>query len=512
MNKNENEALKKTLLHYINLEYYANGIDEEFQTLLEDLQKKCRLAIEDKPTLNTKLQYSLVMRYVKEQVEEFRKKLEERLEEEAEVVMKEEQEFLGNLYNKTDSEILSQQEEMGDEEDEEIEEDETSGGRSGASKAALALGGITLSKLLFAPIDGRDTTSQFVERTAKNITRTYDTAVRSGYLFGQKSEDVANQVDRNMKQISHGMQAGIQTAIPSYAKTTDRIFFKQNNMEVVWCAVLDGKGCIVCYSYNGLHYPSVALAPTIPHNRCRCILCPAKDLKEPIPTYEEYIESLSDDEQYHILGENRYNLWKLYKTPLEKFVNNGQKVPLSELEKELEPKINKIIEKSKAMLAKKFPDEKWVEKSKNLFVSQSRIDFSKKNKTEMAKLAKEIEQAKILTDRKIVSFLPNEIGDGKHYDSLSNLIETEFKTVTGSRDKIGDNFKDALKQGHNIFIRTNGETSKSAYSSILGKTKVLLLKGKEISPNRTIYFWDEQQKELHIWKLDEIIKIARTLL
>ena len=332
MTKNENEVLKKTLLHYINLEYYANGIDEEFQNLLEDLQKKCRFAIEDKSTLNTKLQYNLVMRYVKEQVEEFRKKLEERLEDEAEVVMKEEQEFLNNLYNKTDSEILSQQENMGDEEDKEIENEETSGGKSEASKAALALGGMTLSKLLFAPIDGRDTTSQFVERTAKNITRTYDTAVRSGYLFGQKSEDVANQVDRNMKQISRGMQAGIQTAIPSYAKTTDRIFFKQNNMEVVWCAVLDGKGCIVCYSYNGLHYPSVVLAPTIPHNRCRCILCPAKDLKEPVPTYEEYIESLSDEEQYHILGENRYNLWKQYGIELKQFVNNGRRLRLDEID------------------------------------------------------------------------------------------------------------------------------------------------------------------------------------
>ena len=327
-----NEILKKSLRHYIDLEYYANGVDEEMQSLLDELIRECNKIIDSQPSYNTKAQYSSSFKPIKEKITEFGLMLYDRLEEEAELIMNEEEKFLRTLYSKEDAEILLQKEDNGDESEERYEEE----GRnipvvSEKPSAALTFAGISLAKILFAPIDGRDTAKQFAERTQKNILSAYDNSLRAGYLFGQKSEDIKNQINGKMKQISNSMQAGIQTAIPSFAKNTDRIFFKQNNIEVVWCAVLDGKGCLVCYSYNGLHFKSVALAPNIPHNRCRCILQPANLITEPLPTYEEYIESLSDKEQYHILGKNRYELWKDGKITLQKFINNGTKIKLDEL-------------------------------------------------------------------------------------------------------------------------------------------------------------------------------------
>ncbi len=324
----KNRILKETLKHYINLEYYANGLDEEFQTLLKELQNRCRVKIESQKSISTKTGYATLYKLIKEEVDDFQKKLEERLEEQAELVMNQELGFLDYLYN--GSETKSN------------EPDEN----SVVKTSALAIGGVSLARLLFAPIDGRDTTRQFVERTEKNILRSFDTSLRSGYLFGQKTEEITAQIDSKLKQVSRGMQSGIRTAIPSYAKTTDKIVFLNNNAEVVYCAQLDGRTCIVCGSCHGLHYKSITVAPSIPqHANCRCVYLRASDITEPMPTYEEFIESLKEEEQKKILGINRYKLWKETGITLERFINNGEVIPIEELKNQL--KIEKVPVKNK---------------------------------------------------------------------------------------------------------------------------------------------------------------------
>ena len=316
----ENEILKKTLRHYIDLEYYANGVDEEFQSKLEELKKKCRFAIEDKEVLNTKTQYGIVMRYIKELVDEFQKDLESRLEEEAEIIMQEEESFLDSVYNDKKSDV---------------------------SKAALVIGGVTASKILFAPFDGKDTTQQFVERTKNNIIHAYETPLRSGYLFGQKSADVANTAELNMRKVASGMQNGIRTAIPAYAKTTDRIIFLNNNSEVIYCATLDGRTCIVCGNFHNMRFKSITEAPALAiHENCRCCYLKASEVTEPLPSYKEYFESLSEEEQKHILGASRFKIWKDYNFPLKGFTNNGTKIKLGELNPRLSDKVKQDREMS----------------------------------------------------------------------------------------------------------------------------------------------------------------------
>ena len=311
MKKSVNEILKKTLKHYIDLEYYANGVDLDIQDLFNELKSKCDAFIESQKSYNTKDSYNLTYKAIKELVEEFGQRLQERLEEEAEIVMQLEEEFLDNLYNKKETEKEG----------------------SVAKKAALTIGGVTISKLLFAPIDGRDTTKQFVERTTKNILRSYDMPMRSGYLFGQSAEDIKAQAANQLKQVSRGMGNAIKTAIPSYAKTTDKIIFINNDLEVVWVATLDGRTCIQCASLSGIHFKSAALAP-LTHILCRCQLIPINAISESVPDYEEFIESLSEEDQEQVLGKSRYEMYK-NGVSLERFVNNGNVKSVKELKTEL---------------------------------------------------------------------------------------------------------------------------------------------------------------------------------
>lgn len=302
----DNEILKQTLTHYIKLEYYANEIDEEYQVLLDELVSECSGIIESYNTLNTKNDYNVLYKAIKERVDEYQKGLEERLDEVAEETLNREMRFLDNLYNK-----------------------------KGFSKLPLIIGGVTLAKLLFSPIDGRDTVKQFAQRTGNNILRSYDTSLRAGYLFGQDSKEISRQIGTKLKQVSRGMGNGIKTAVPAFAKTTDKIIFLHNEREVTYCATLDGSTCVVCGSMHGLKFKSISVAPSLPnHFCCRCIYIPSDEITEPLPTYEEYLNSLSDEEQYEILGKNRYNLWKKDGIKLERFVNDGHKLRLDEIDKE----------------------------------------------------------------------------------------------------------------------------------------------------------------------------------
>lgn len=296
-----NDKLKKTLKHYIDLELYSNGVADEIEEQLYELYKKLNESVTEYEYLKTKAEYNAICSLMDEYLEEFEDTLTERLEMEADTVKEHERNFLSTLYG-----------------------------------AALTVGAVSLSKVLFMPFDGKDTVKDFSERTVKNIRKTYNNALRSGYMFGQKSSDVKEQANRQLKQITRGIRNGINTAIPSFAKTTDRIIFLQNNLEVVWVATLDGHTCINCASMSGARFKSVSLAPSVPvHALCRCILVPVNELSEPVPEFEEFIESLPEEEQEEVLGANRFNLWKEYGIKLDKFLNDGRVIPLKKLDKDL---------------------------------------------------------------------------------------------------------------------------------------------------------------------------------
>lgn len=297
------KALSLTIKHYIDLEYFANGVAEDFQILLDELKARCDKAITTQKTFNTKLSYNTVLQIIKEEVRKFKEELLERLEETATVISEREVEFLNKTYNTKNKTLLPK------------------------------LSDISLSSLLFVPFDKRDTVKQFVDRAAQNILSSYEMPLRSGYLFGQDSETIVTQTSQRIKQTGKGIQSGIQTAVPTFAKTTDKIVFMKNLQPVIYCAVLDSATCIVCGSYSGMVFKTAYEAPELgQHDRCRCFLLPASEVTEEIPSYEEFLESLSEEEQKKILGKNRYELWKEEGVHLTQFVNNGRKLRLDEID------------------------------------------------------------------------------------------------------------------------------------------------------------------------------------
>jgi hypothetical protein len=73
-------------------------------------------------------------------------------------------------------------------------------------------------------------------------------------------------------------------------------------------------------------------------------------------------------------------------------------------------------------------------------------------------LAKEIRQGKILADKGTSVYLLPKLKspDGKYIpgpDALVNRVLFEFKTVTGSIDRVESRFRESREQGQNVFIR-----------------------------------------------------------
>lgn len=295
----DKDITKETLRHYIELEYYANGVDEEMQALLNELGDDCGEIILSRDSYPTKDLYNMAYRAVKERTDEFRKKFSERMEEEAEKVSGIERDFLKGLYG-----------------------------------AALAVGAVSVSKLMMSNIGNKDSVSDIPQKIAGNVLKAYSAPLRSGYIFGTPSSEIKASADRSMKNVSREMQSGIRTAVPAFARQTDSIVFMKNSLEVVWCATLDGRTCLACGELHGKKFPSIAAAPSIPlHYNCRCVALLSSAAGKSMPTYKEFIDSLDDKEQREVLGKTRYEMYKSGAVTLERFVNNGSVVPVSELKK-----------------------------------------------------------------------------------------------------------------------------------------------------------------------------------
>lgn len=437
MKQTYSDILKKTLSHIIELEYYANGVNDDILILWEELGDECKWLISAQNGISTKDAYALVYRMIKEKVESFGTELEERLKEEASEVSSKETEFLSGLYG-----------------------------------AALSVGTVNLSKILFTPIDGRDTLQSFVERSKKNILRSYDTALRSGYMFGQSSDSINEQVARNLKQHINGMSSGIKTAIPSFAKQTDRIVFLQNSLEVTWVSTLDGRQCLLCTSLNGTTYKNPSLVPTYPaHNNCRCVIIPSKEVGEKIPTYEEYIESLSDEEQYHVLGKNRYELYKNNQLTLRQFINNGKVLRLDELDlpKNLSLKItgarseivNKILKNdaldNEKLAAKYYQEVR--ERDNQDFIARIASN-SKKSYNDVEQIVKHIFiENHRFSDGSVKRFDPDvnivaaleRLKTNEHTDKDILLLNHELSELTYMKNKKYNIYEDAHKMANQTF-------------------------------------------------------------
>ena len=364
-----------------------------------------------------------------------------------------------------------------------------------------------LDMLGIIPIAAAGSTLMYGKSVFDNLEKTYNSVITQGLITGSNYEDFIDDYTSQMNSIRRGIEADSETIGESLGSQYDRIVYTYNKEKLNkfrWSSRLDSSTCLVCGMQDGTIYDDITKVGIYPlHDRCRCRLeivpegVNPDDMRE---SYKHWFERQNDDVKRKVLQATRFKMYK-NGTNLEQFVNNGKKIPLGKKESPTE----KLVKETKELMKEKFPKETWTKVYENVYVSEGRLKTANINSVEMKKYQKELTHAEILSRNQIVSFLPPELGKGKHFDAYSNLVETEFKMVTGNRSKIGDNFSKALKQGHNIFIRTPEEPASSAYSSILGKVKVLLENNIEIESGRIVYYWNDKQQVLHKWDLDKII-------
>jgi len=165
-----------------------------------------------------------------------------------------------------------------------------------------------------------------------------------------------------------------------------------------------------------------------------------------------------------------------------------------------------------------FPDEEWIPTEKNIWVAESRLSQEKR---EPEKWEKEMSQARILTDRgSIAYFLPEKYIKGEIKNKTADLVldgeVLEMKTISGSRETLGSQFRYGYNQGaillqnfkltkkHSVFIRLLSDISLNSV-----KAKIAGVLKNRYDDGRFICFF-EKNDELHSWNYKELRSIIGT--
>jgi hypothetical protein len=173
------------------------------------------------------------------------------------------------------------------------------------------------------------------------------------------------------------------------------------------------------------------------------------------------------------------------------------------------------IEKSLALASILFPQEQWIPKEANIWVSKSRLAEKYR---EPDKWEREMSQARILTSRGSVAYFLPELEikgeNGKRYADLVLDGEiTEMKTVSGTRATLGTQFKYGYKQG-SLLIKNCGLTKKhSVFIWLLSDMSVGSVKAKiagelkERKEEGSFLCFFEKTRELCTWAYEELRSI-----
>lgn len=109
---------------------------------------------------------------------------------------------------------------------------------------------------------------------------------------------------------------------------------------------------------------------------------------------------------------------------------------------------------------------------------------------------------KIASDNNHVSFMIPEINKGKNVDSVMDGVLTELKKVDGGESAFSHRFREALKQGKNVYLRVTSDLSaKRAKEIIRG---VLLDKQKHyFTFDGQIFCYLDKNSKFYTWNMKE---------
>lgn len=154
-----------------------------------------------------------------------------------------------------------------------------------------------------------------------------------------------------------------------------------------------------------------------------------------------------------------------------------------------------LIDASKKIAESLYPNETWSEIYPNVYVAMSR---KPKNSEQKKVFNKELIMARIAADKDHTVFLLPEFPEHKNPDALLDGIFTEFKNITGGENAVSHRFREALRQGQNIYLKIDGNITVRRIKQIISG----VLKGK---PNDgIIYCYVSRLGMLYTWKMKDL--------
>lgn len=205
--------------------------------------------------------------------------------------------------------------------------------------------------------DGHETFETYLDGLSDNLYKTWDTAVRAGYLTGMTAREINRQVLGSvtdmevgqMQALRRSLETNTRTMIASLAETArDGVYREHDGLfnGYHYVGTLDTRACLVCAADDGRIFKDLEKAPKLPrHHNCRCLYVPYLKGFEDIPgeraamggpvsdkiTYADWIKAQPEDIQREILGPVRYEAYKAG-VPISSFVAAGRTLTLAELQ------------------------------------------------------------------------------------------------------------------------------------------------------------------------------------
>ena len=341
MNKVENAVIK----YQIDLERYKNGQANEILALLDKANAEIAKYVRQTKSVATKARYREVMKKIREISEALQQKVESGTD----------------IDGIIDYELHKQEKILS------LAKDyikDIKGGRIDFLYPSLEQ---IKTAALFKPIDTKYglTFQSYLENISSGLYNTWDTAVRTGYLTGQTTQQIVKNVIGEagklgqlskagaMHAFRNSVYANTRTALQSFANETMQRVYKDNEKyfgdgkskyKYKYLATLDNRTCLVCAALDGKLYKSLEDVPSLPQHRgCRCIVIPFFDIENDVRaskdgyvsskvTFEDWLEEQDEKTQREVLGTTRFKMFK-DGTKIKDFVDRGEILTLEELKK-----------------------------------------------------------------------------------------------------------------------------------------------------------------------------------
>lgn len=292
--------------HDVLFEMFGNQLYDLNKADYEDLKAQLLLLLDWTDTLTTKTSVNAVLSDIKIFVSEYAKALKTRLDYFAKDIAEKESSFLKDLFK----EVFN---------------------------ISLFVPSKITKLIPLVSYSNQNSINSFVDNFTQKVSDTYKNAVTTAYVMGTTKEDVKETLeqitvtlDKTLETESKNIATGIQRQTRNY------VFLKnEKKLTFVWNSVLDTSTCLVCGELNSKRFKNISEVPGLPplHLNCRCsIVAVPKDTQVELPSYSQWLEVQSEDNQKEILGAARYKLYK-NGTKIENFVNNGKKLTLDEIYK-----------------------------------------------------------------------------------------------------------------------------------------------------------------------------------